>query len=303
MGGELLDALAVLQLLEKGDAWFYTGTITYILEYLHSRRIIYRDLKNENLLVDSQGYLKLIDFGIAKRLTTERTHTLVGTAVFMAPEILKAKGYGMGVDIWAAGVCFFEYVIGRFPFGDHCNTQMDIFQSILRDELVFPKWFKDEEGRLFGQQLLCKAPSRRLCAMRGYEEIYKHVYFSGFDWEGLMSRKLVPPYVPPQTRNSAGSSSPSSKATTLKSIPSKSSLDTGMSHLGGKSPLGNLDVPGRNSHVSRDRVCQLQSKSFENKSGQGGSPSRLLARFRDPDAPILDDGWVDPDPDWALIFS
>jgi len=295
MGGELLDALAELELLEKPDAWFYIGTIAYILQYLHSRRIIYRDLKNENLLVDNQGYLKLIDFGIAKRLHAERTHTLVGTAVFMAPEVLKAKGYGMLVDIWAAGVCFYEYVIGHFPFGDKCTSQMDIFQSILRDDLVWPKWYKDEEGRLFGSQLLCKAPSRRLTALRGYKEIYKHPYFVGFDWEGLISRKLTPPYTPPSeitlsttvtetaTNNEEFSSSTNRASSKRRSATSVRSAESAGS-------------AGSRSSPNRSRIAKISSSPLSKKS-KNRKPMRFAGQHALPDV------WVDPNPSWASVFS
>ena len=80
------------------------------LEYLHSRKIVYRDIKPENIMIDEKGYLKLIDMGTAKVLRNEngstRTFTILGTPHYMAPEILKSKGYGLNVDLWSVGMLF-----------------------------------------------------------------------------------------------------------------------------------------------------------------------------------------------------
>ena len=80
------------------------------LEYLHSNNIIYRDLKPENTMIDQNGYLHLIDLGTAKILDgSSRTFTVLGTPHYMAPEIIQGKGYSMSVDIWALGICMFEF--------------------------------------------------------------------------------------------------------------------------------------------------------------------------------------------------
>lgn len=77
------------------------------VEYLHKKKIVYRDIKPENIIIDEIGYLKLIDMGTAKVLRSEngicRTNTILGTPHYMAPEILKGKGYGLNVDLWSIG--------------------------------------------------------------------------------------------------------------------------------------------------------------------------------------------------------
>ena len=83
--------------LDSDHSKFYAAQVTLMLEYMHSKNIIYRDLKPENLLIDVTGYLKLTDFGFAK-VVGSRTYTLCGTPEYLAPEILLNKGHGKPVD-------------------------------------------------------------------------------------------------------------------------------------------------------------------------------------------------------------
>jgi cGMP-dependent protein kinase len=90
------------------------------LEYLHSNLIIYRDLKPENMIVDQDGYLKLIDMGTAKLLShsNQRTSTVIGTPHYMAPEIIQGKGYSFAADLWSLGVILFEFLFLSLPFAE-----------------------------------------------------------------------------------------------------------------------------------------------------------------------------------------
>merc|ERR1719476_207717 len=111
---------------------FYTGSMLLMLETLSDRNVVYRDLKPENVMLDAAGYLKLIDFGSAKKLDPSclRTFTMVGTPHYMAPEVMKQKGYGTDVDVWALGVILYELVCGYLPFGDNLELDADVCTAV-----------------------------------------------------------------------------------------------------------------------------------------------------------------------------
>merc|ERR1740121_2345168 len=111
-GGELLDFLDQLgRTLLRSEAQFYVGALVLALEFLHNRQIAYLDLKGENCLVDQHGYLKMIDFGVAERVTSGRLHAVKGTPLFMAPEVIKpTRGYTTTADLWSLGVCQHGYL-------------------------------------------------------------------------------------------------------------------------------------------------------------------------------------------------
>ena len=89
------------------DAQFYAACLTSVLAYIHERHIAYRDIKPENLLLDSSGYLKVVDWGFAKQVDG-RTYTVCGTPEYLAPEAIKGTGHGTAVDCWALGVIIYE---------------------------------------------------------------------------------------------------------------------------------------------------------------------------------------------------
>lgn len=91
-------------------------------------------------MVKKNGYIKLIDFGLGKRLKDERTYTLCGTPQYMAPEILEQKGYGTTVDFWSLGILIYEMLTGVTPFDD--DDPFEVFKNIKKNEVKYPRWLK-----------------------------------------------------------------------------------------------------------------------------------------------------------------
>lgn len=187
--------------LSRKQAQFYVSSLVIILEYLHELGVAYRDLKPENVMLDDRGYLKLVDFGLAKKLDTStmRTYSVVGTLFYLAPEIVRGKGYGMSVDIWSLGVMFYEFVVGRLPFGDGKTKESDVLVSILEDPLRFPGKYSDICGKRLIQAMLNKQPENRIGA-KSWQEIKDHKFFkAGVDYnifDKVIGRELEPPVVP-----------------------------------------------------------------------------------------------------------
>eukprot|EP00441_Pelagodinium_beii_P018046 CAMPEP_0197657862 /NCGR_PEP_ID=MMETSP1338-20131121/44885_1 /TAXON_ID=43686 ORGANISM="Pelagodinium beii, Strain RCC1491" /NCGR_SAMPLE_ID=MMETSP1338 /ASSEMBLY_ACC=CAM_ASM_000754 /LENGTH=876 /DNA_ID=CAMNT_0043234325 /DNA_START=44 /DNA_END=2674 /DNA_ORIENTATION=- len=209
-GGELFDAIRTIPTaLSSSQARFYTGSLLLVLEDLANRNIVYRDIKPENVMLDKHGYLKLIDFGIAKKLEGElRTFTVVGTPHYLAPEVLLGKGYGYLVDIWSLGVLQFELVCGHLPFAEHTDSPHEICRAVLHQSLKLPARYRHPAGRRLLQELIVRKPHERLGAgINGYEDLKNHTFFKeGHDdhclFERIMSRSLEPPVHPCATRRS-----------------------------------------------------------------------------------------------------
>jgi cGMP-dependent protein kinase 1 len=183
---------------------FYAANVILAFQHIHSKGIAYRDLKPENLLLDTAGYLKVIDFGFAKRLPfmkagvrQEKTYTLCGTPEYLAPEIIMSKGYDKGVDYWALGCLLYELFLSRTPFSaDFANK---IFQNIIASAktLHFEKKMDKSHVDLC-KKLLAPNPSFRIGnLMGGVQDIMDDPFFAGFDWQAVAFRKMESPYAPP----------------------------------------------------------------------------------------------------------
>lgn len=192
-GGELFTYLRTVQFLNSDGARFYGGQVTLMFEYLHSKNIVYRDLKPENLLIDGQGFLKLTDFGFAK-VVENRTYTLCGTPEYLAPEILMQKGHGKPVDWWCLGILIYEMLVGIDPFSD--EDPMSVYQNILRGKIKFPSNF-DADAKSLVKHLLVADLAKRYGNLKGgVGDIKDHRWFKPLDWSALLRRAIKPIFVP-----------------------------------------------------------------------------------------------------------
>lgn len=175
---------------------FYASCVVLGLQYLHENKIIYRDLKLDNLLLDTEGYVKIADFGLCKEGMGfgDRTGTFCGTPEFLAPEVLTETSYTRSVDWWGLGVLIFEMLVGESPFpGD---DEEEVFDSIVNDEVRYPR-FLSLEAIAIMRRLLRKNPERRLgSSERDAEDVKRQAFFRGISWDDLLLRKVKPPFVP-----------------------------------------------------------------------------------------------------------
>ncbi|THV07864.1 kinase-like protein [Dendrothele bispora CBS 962.96] len=192
-GGELFTHLRRAQRFSPDVTRFYLATIILALKYLHSFNIIYRDLKPENLLLDSRGYLRLTDFGFAK-IVDDRTWTLCGTPEYLAPEIIQSDGHGKAADWWACGVLCYEMLVGYPPFYD--ESPYGIYEKILSGRIHWPRGM-DPLSKSLVQAFLNPDRTQRLGNMiGGPQDILDHPWFRGVDWDALERREINAPIIP-----------------------------------------------------------------------------------------------------------
>ena len=172
---------------------FFGGCMSLILDYLGKNSIVHRDIKPANLLLNNLGYIKMTDFGTAK-IIKDYTFTVLGTPAFMAPEIIVGNGYSFPVDYWSFGVCIYFIYYGQFPFSDEKNNVMEIYNSIIHNNITFPQVENNvDDLNNFIKLLLCKKPSERLCTL---QKIQSTSFYKGFDWKKLSSFQMKAPFCP-----------------------------------------------------------------------------------------------------------
>ncbi|XP_032637302.1 serine/threonine-protein kinase N1 isoform X2 [Chelonoidis abingdonii] len=194
-GGDLMMHIHT-DVFTEPRATFYAACVVLGLQFLHEHKIVYRDLKLDNLLLDKEGFVKIADFGLCKEGMGygDRTSTFCGTPEFLAPEVLTDTSYTRAVDWWGLGVLIYEMLVGESPFpGD---DEEEVFDSIVNDEVRYPRFLSTEAIGVM-RRLLRRNPERRLgSSERDAEDVKKQPFFRVIDWEALLARRLPPPFVP-----------------------------------------------------------------------------------------------------------
>lgn len=202
-GGSLRHVLRRRGRFSITRARFYLAEILLAIAHLHSKDIIYRDIKLENIVVTSDGHVACTDFGLSKEEMTDddRTKSFVGTCEYLAPELIKKTGYGRQVDWWAFGILTFEMIQGDSPFKD--KVPLQLFEKIVKEKPVFTERFTDEAKDLVSK-LLDKNPKTRLgCGPNGAEDIKNHPFFENVDWDTVMNKTFEMPPPPHRPKDVA----------------------------------------------------------------------------------------------------
>eukprot|EP00934_Nitzschia_sp_Nitz4_P002965 Nitzschia sp. Nitz4//scaffold25_size161228//100927//103578//NITZ4_002441-RA/size161228-augustus-gene-0.132-mRNA-1//-1//CDS//3329544619//2955//frame0 len=211
-GGELFSLVAARARVGQGlvnrQASFYALCIVEALGHFHHRYIAYRDLKLENVMIDSQGYPHIVDLGFAK-VIMEKSYTFCGTPDYLAPEIIMARGHNHAVDYWAYGVLLHEMLAGRAPFQKPKQSQMDMFKRIVMMDYSCSDLISIPAQDLITNLLVRQVSKRLGTGNQGHTEIVEHPWFrqSKIDVAALVRKEVDAPWIP-MTSNPTDSPNP-----------------------------------------------------------------------------------------------
>jgi len=176
-------------------AKFYSSGVVLALEHLHKRKIVFRNIKPQNVLLSQRGHPKITDMGLAKRIVGH-TFTTCGTPNYMAPEIVAGTGHNRSVDWWSLGVLIYWMMVGKDPFDS--EHPMDIYSKVMRGiaRVEYPSSCKGAVASLVDALLAQDAIDRLAMFQGGIENVLQHEWFESFDSAAMRSLTLEPPYVP-----------------------------------------------------------------------------------------------------------
>ena len=192
-GGEMFYHLHMNDHFNENKARFYIAEIVLAINHLHKNNILYRDLKPENILLDELGHIKLTDFGLSKimnNIEKDKTYTVCGTPIYVAPEVLTGQGYNKLVDWWSVGVLLYEFLAGYSPYRE-ARTKIDI--KIYKKNLEQDPLISDTAFDLIKKFCTFDASKR---IGKNFEDIKNHEFFKDIDWVKLEKKEITPPYKP-----------------------------------------------------------------------------------------------------------
>ncbi len=197
-GGELFVHLQNNQCFSESVAKFYAANVLMALEHIHSKGIVYRDLKPENLLMDADGYIKIADFGFAKSLDlTGRTFTICGTPEYQAPEIIAKKGTTRLADLWSFGILLFDMLTGFTPFQSSDDDPFKIYRKAASGRFQVPSTVSKTAADLIYKLVVVDSASRLGAENTG--AIKSHPWFADVDFSGMLLKTIKAPEIPKLT--------------------------------------------------------------------------------------------------------
>eukprot|EP00058_Branchiostoma_floridae_P020277 XP_002605767.1 hypothetical protein BRAFLDRAFT_218343 [Branchiostoma floridae] len=199
-GGDLHYHLSQHGVFTEGEMKFYAAEIILGLEHMHSRSIVYRDLKPANILLDEHGHVRISDLGLACDFSKKKPHASVGTHGYMAPEVLaKGQAYDSSADWFSLGCMLFKLLKGHSPFRQHkTKDKHEIDRMTMTMDVDLPDSLSSECKELLGGLLKRDVNDRLGCQGRGAEEVKTLRFFKDIDWAKVYQLKYPPPLVPPR---------------------------------------------------------------------------------------------------------
>jgi len=197
LGGDLWRLLHARGPFPDTVARFYIACVVEAFAYLHQRGIVYRDLKPENLMLDINGYLRLVDLGFAKKVPIgNKTWTFCGTPEYIPPEVIANTGHTLSADYWSLGILVYELLTRKTPF--RAKDDLTIYENILRGiHSVQFSYRVSRKAEMLIKSLCRQEPSERLGYQKGgVNDIRKHKWFGGFDWDGFHAQRVPAPILP-----------------------------------------------------------------------------------------------------------
>ena len=214
-GGDLRYHISIHKKFSEEQTRFFICGIILALEYIHSKGVIHRDIKPENLVLDDKGYVRLTDFGIAKKNMEDNSSETSGTPGYMSPEVINSKNHSFPADYFALGVIGYEFMRGERPYKGKNRREIKEQMNENQVEITMKEEIKNnyeninniiegenwsKESINFINKLLKRNPEERL-GYKGISELKQHLWLKYYPWN-LMQNKILPsPFIPSDKGN------------------------------------------------------------------------------------------------------
>ncbi|XP_053375913.1 beta-adrenergic receptor kinase 2-like isoform X2 [Mercenaria mercenaria] len=199
-GGDLHYHLSQHGVFLEKEVRFYAAEVILGLEHMHSRFVVYRDLKPANILLDENGHVRISDLGLACDFSKKKPHASVGTHGYMAPEVLqKGTAYDSSADWFSFGCMLYKLLKGHSPFRQHkTKDKHEIDRMTMTMNVDLPDSMSPEMKSLLEGLLRRDVEERLGCQGRGAQEVKEHPFFKSIDWNQVYLQKYPPPLIPPR---------------------------------------------------------------------------------------------------------